>query len=262
VSDLPSAHPLVQFVRSLEHHVALSPEARTAILAMPVRLRMLESSAYLTREGDRPDLCGILASGYAYRQKETGDGQRQIVSLHIPGEALDLQHLYLSEADHSVQMLTRGEVGFVARSDLQVLASQYPEIARAITVAILLEASIFREWVLNVGRRNARSRMGHLLCEFAIRLHARGLVTEEPYMLPISQEQLADALGLTPVHVNRTLKGLEASGLIRRNKREIVFPGWNTLREVADFNQRYLHLRAADVAPGEPVVPKAGRGPA
>jgi CRP-like cAMP-binding protein len=219
---------------------------------------MLESSAYLTREGDRPELCGILASGYAYRQKETGDGQRQIVSLHIPGEALDLQHLYLSEADHSVQMLTRGEVGFVARSDLHALVSEHPEIARAITVAILVEASIFREWVLNVGRRNARSRMGHLLCEFAIRLHAQGLVTEEPYVLPISQEQLADALGLTPVHVNRTLKALEVSGLIRRNKREIAFPSWNTLREVADFNQRYLHLRSTDLVPGEPIAPRSG----
>jgi CRP-like cAMP-binding protein len=110
-------------------------------------------------------------------------------------------------------------------------------------VTILVEASIFREWVLNLGRRDSRTRLAHLLCEFAIRLEAQGLADENGYELPMTQEQLADALGLTSVHVNRTIMALEAEGFIHRDRRRMRFPNWRRMRDVADFNQRYLHLQ-------------------
>lgn len=229
-------------VRRLELRVALSEEDRQAVLALPFKLKTLEASTYITREGDLPTLCGVLVSGFAYRQKLTGDGLRQILSLHIPGEALDFQHLFLNVADHSVQMLTHGEVAFVPVKDMQALARSRTAVGRAILVDILAEASIFREWVLNVGRRDARARLAHVLCEFGRRLEAQGLAGPDGYELPITQEQLADALGLTAVHVNRTLKSLAASGLITRQKRSIRFADWERLREVGDFSQRYLHL--------------------
>jgi CRP-like cAMP-binding protein len=187
-------------------------------------------------------------SGFAYRQKLTGDGSRQIVGLQIPGDPLDLQNLFLDVSDHSLQMLTRGEVAFVDRVDLQKLARTRPAVAHAIVVKILVEASIFREWVLNVGRRDAQARVAHLLCELGVRLDSEGLAEDYGYALPMTQEQLADAVGLTSVHVNRTLKSLEADGLIRRTKRIISFPDWKRLREVGDFNQRYLHLDQAKTA--------------
>jgi CRP-like cAMP-binding protein len=226
----------------LELIVELAEADRQAILALPHRTRLVEASTYLTREGDLPTVCGVLGSGFAYRQKLTGDGVRQIVALHIPGDALDLQHLFLDVADHSVQMLTRGEVAFVARKDLQDIVDRRPAVRHAVMNSVLVEASIFREWVLNVGRRDARTRLAHLLCEFAIRMEAQGLKDGDGFELPITQEQLADAVGLTPVHVNRTLKSLEADGLITRNKRNIVFPSWQRMRDVGDFNPRYLHL--------------------
>ena len=145
-------------------------------------------------------------------------------------------------ADHSVQMLTRGDVATVLRTDLQQLTRERPNVAHAILINILVEASISREWIYNVGRRDARSRAAHLLCELAVRLDAEGLSQEYGYELPMTQEQLGDALGLTSVHVNRTLKSLEADGLIVRTKRTINFPDWHKMRHVADFNQRYLHL--------------------
>jgi CRP-like cAMP-binding protein len=235
-------HPLDYLLRNLELRSKLSDEDREAILALPYTLRTLEPSTYTVREADPPTTCCVLVSGFAYRQKLAGDGSRQIVSLHIPGDALDFQNLFLDVADHSVQMLTRAEVAMINRTDLQELARTRPGIAHAILVKILVEASIFREWVLNVGRREARIRMAHLLCEFAVRLEAEGLAEEYRYELPMTQEQLADALGLTPVHVNRTLKALEADGLITRNKRMVSFPDWRRMREAGDFNQRYLHL--------------------
>jgi CRP-like cAMP-binding protein len=235
-------HPLHLLLRRLEQSSVLSEEDRQAVLALPYTLRTLEPSTYLVREGDPPIHCGVLASGFAYRQKLTGDGLRQIIALHIPGDAVDFQNLFLDVADHSVQMLTRGEVASVARRDFQALARSNAGIGHAILVNILIDASVFREWVLNVGRRDSRTRLAHVLCEFAVRLEAQGLAPEYGYELPMTQEQLADALGLTPVHVNRVLKTLEAEGLVTRNRRTIRFPDWDKMRGVADFNERYLHL--------------------
>lgn len=242
-------HPLDLLVRTLSLRVELGDADRQAILDLPVTLRTLEPSTYLVREGEPPEHCAVLASGYAYRHKLTGDGDRQIVSIHIPGEALDFQHLFLDFADHSVQMLTRGEVAFVDQKDVRVLVRSRPAIANAVMVSVLTESSIFREWVLNVGRRDARTRLAHLLCEFGVRLQALGMAAPDGYDLPITQEQLADALGMTTVHVNRTLKVLTEAGLITRNKRTIGIPDWERLLEVGDFSQRYLHLerqRAAE----------------
>ena len=237
-----SKHPLELLVRNLELRSRLPTEARQAVLNLPYTLRTLEAGTYTIRESDAPEHCAILVSGFAYRQKLTGDGARQIVALHIPGDALDFQNLFLDVSDHSIQMLTRAEVALVTIRDLQVLARREPAVGHAILVKILVEASIFREWVLNVGRRDSRMRVAHLLCELGVRLDAEGLAQDYGYDLPMTQEQLADAVGLTPVHVNRTLKALEAEGLIVRSKRSISFPDWKQLRLVGDFNQRYLHL--------------------
>lgn len=237
-----SRHPLTLFLRNLERHSRLSDDDRQAVMGLSFTLRTLEASAYLVREGEAPKRCCVLASGFAYRQKLTAEGARQIVSLHIAGEALDFQNLFLDVSDHSVQMLTRGEVADLDRSQVQELARSRAGIGHAILVAILIEASILREWVLNIGRRDARTRLAHLLCEFAARLEAQGLAQENGYALPMTQDQLADALGLTSVHVNRTIKLLEAEGLMTRNKRNISFPDSQQMRRVGDFNPRYLHL--------------------
>lgn len=235
-------HPLERLARNLELRAPLPAEDREALLALRYDLRTVEPATYTIREAEPPEHCAVLVSGFAYRQKLTGDGSRQIVALMIPGDALDLQNLFLDVSDHSVQMLTRGEIAVLHRGDLQKLVRTRPAIAHAIMIKILVEASIFREWVLNIGRRDARTRVAHLLCELAVRLGTEGLTKDYGYELPMTQEQLADSVGLTNVHVNRTLKSLESEGLVIRTKRTISFPDWKRLRSVADFNQRYLHL--------------------
>ena len=237
-----TTNPLALFLRKLESHVPLSVQDRAAILALPFTLKSLGPQTYLTREGDAPNVCAVLIDGFAYRHKLTGDGDRQIVSLHIPGEALDLQNLYLDVSDHNVQTLTSVDVAIIPRPALQKLVAERAGIAHALLFTVLVEASIFREWVLNIGRRDAATRLAHLLCEFAVRLEAQGLAGDAGYSLPMTQEQLADTLGLTPVHINRTIKALEAGGFIARDGRHIRFPDWRRMREIGDFNQRYLHL--------------------
>lgn len=236
------SNPLALLLRKLGQHAPLGEEDRKAVLSLPYSMRTLEPQSYIFREGDAPLTCAVLVTGFAYRHKLTGEGSRQIIALHIPGDPLDFQNLFLDEADHNLQTLTRAQLVVVPRVEIQKLARARPAIGNAILINILVDASVFREWVLNIGRRDSRARLAHVLCEFAVRLDAQGLAEEYGYELPMTQEQLADALGLTPVHVNRTLKALEVEGLISRNRRNVSFPDWQRMREIADFNQRYLHL--------------------
>ena len=234
-------HPLHLLIRKLESHYPLTAEDRSSIFGLPHKLRKLEAQSYILREGDRPDRCAVLINGYAFRHKLTGSGSRQILSIHIPGDALDFQNMFLDEADHNVQTLTRADVAEIPRHALEELALGQPNVAKAILITTLVEASVFREWVLNIGRRDARSRIAHLLCEFAYRLTAQGLKPEGNIELPMTQEQLADATGLTAVHVNRVLKSLQGEGLLHLERRSMSFPNWQRMRDVGDFNPRYLH---------------------
>ena len=246
--SLPStAHPLALFVQEISRHRELDEEDRQAILNMPLRVRKLDPGSYLVREGNEPEQCSVLIDGFAYRQKVTGDGSRQILALCIPGDAVDLQNMFLDVADHSVQMLTGGTVADLRKPDLQHIVLGRPTVGAAIIQMALIEASILREWVVNVGRRDARERVAHLLCEFAVRLESRGIRGTNGFELPMTQEQLADTTGLTPVHVNRVLKSLESDGLISRKRRHIQFPDWRALQDAGDFNRQYLHLPVEDV---------------
>lgn len=235
-------HPLDPLVIKFRQHTALKAEDEAAIRGLPAIVRWVEPGSYVVREGDRPTDCALLLSGFACRHKLTMDGDRQIVSIQIPGDPLDLQHLFLDIADHNVQTLSRAELAFLPRSALQAITLAHPNIARAVSISNAVEASVFREWVLNVGRRDGRRRIAHLLCEFAVKMDVQGLSDGAGYSFPMTQEQLGDATGLTSVHVNRMLRALESEGLLKRHGRSIAFPNADALRSVADFNTRYLHL--------------------
>jgi CRP-like cAMP-binding protein len=248
-------HPLDRFLSELCSRSELDDADRSAFLNLPVRVRQLGRGAYLVRDSSEPVNCSVLVDGFAVRHKVTGDGSRQIIAVCIPGDAVDLQNMFLDTSDHSVQMLTRGTVGDLKRSDVQDLALSRAAIGAALIKYSLVEASILREWVVNIGRRDARAKIAHVLCEFAVRLEARGLVSSG-FQLPMTQEQLADASGVTPVHVNRVLKGLEADGLITLDRGTIKFVDWRALQAAGDFNPRYLHLPGGtDRAPWLPATP-------
>jgi CRP-like cAMP-binding protein len=230
-------------LKRLETRGPLSFEDRAALLGLPLQYRTLAPASYLVREGEPPETCAILLTGFAYRHKVTGDGERQIMSVHMPGEFLDLQNSLLEVADHNVQVLTRCEVALVPVTSLRRLALEHPAVGRAMWIETLIDAAIFREWIVNVGRRDSISRISHLLCELAHRLEEAGLASDFRYDIPMTQEQLADCTGLTPVHVNRVLKELARLGLIEREKRSLTIVNWERLQHIGDFNTRYLHLQ-------------------
>jgi CRP-like cAMP-binding protein len=228
--------------RKIERRVPLAPADREALLGLPNLVRRIAAGAHIVRDGDRPDHCTLLLSGFAFRHKITGNGGRQIIAVHMPGDFLDLQNSLLSVADHNVQALTAAEAAYIPRDSIRELAYERPAVAVGLWADTLVDSAIFREWVVNVGRRDARARVAHMLCEFSTRLEAAGLARDRRYELPMTQEQLADAVGLTSVHVNRVLRQLGEEGLIERQRRVIVILDWARMRDVGDFNDRYLHL--------------------
>jgi CRP-like cAMP-binding protein len=241
---------LEPLVRKLAYRARLSAEDRAAIMALPFSAKMMERGQFIVRERELATHSCLMLSGYSIRSKVLASGNRQIVSIHMKGEMVDLQNSMLEVADHSVQMLTAGKVAMIPRGEIIRLTLERPTVTQAMWIDTLVDASIFREWIANVGRRDARTRVAHLLCEFAVRLRVAGLGEETHYDLPMTQEQLADATGLTSVHINRTLKALEKEGLIERpNARAIYIGDWRKLAEIGDFDTNYLHL-----PPNEPAL--------
>jgi CRP-like cAMP-binding protein len=231
-------------IRKLDRLATLSEADKQAIADLPFRTATATAGQHLVREGDGVTECCLLLSGYAFRYKVSANGNRQIVSFHMAGDVLDLQHLLLAKADHGVQTLTESLVVWVPVAALTALVEQHPAIGKALWRDTLVDASIFREWVLNVGQRDAKSRIAHMLCEFAVRRDAAGLGTPERFELPMSQEHIADATGLTPIHVNRMLMALANEGIIERDKRDVKIADWDRMRRAADFDAAYLHMAA------------------
>jgi CRP-like cAMP-binding protein len=233
-----------QVIRKLERLAPLDQEDREAIRSLPFEVETARAHHYVVREGDVATRCCILLKGYACRHKVTRSGSRQIMSFHIPGDILDLQHILLSRADHNVQTISEATFAWVPTADLRRIAQERPSIGEVLWRDSLIDASIFREWVLNVGRRDAKSRIAHMLCEFAARREKAGLGPPEKFELPMTQEQIADATGLTAVHVNRMLNELTLDGVIARDKREVEIADWARMCRVADFDRAYLHEAA------------------
>jgi CRP-like cAMP-binding protein len=233
-----------QVIRKLDRLAALKEGDREAIRSLPFWTETVAAEHLFVREGDEATDCCILLAGYACRYKLTSGGGRQIVSFHMPGDILDLQHLLLSRADHNLVSITGATVATVPAAEIKRVAQERPAISEALWRDTLIDASIFREWVLNVGRRDPRARIAHMLCEFTARHVAAGLGPAENFVLPMDHAHIADATGLSPVHVNRILHDLGRDGVVVRNGREVTILDWRRLRQIADFDPAYLHAAA------------------
>ena len=234
---------LEPLVRKLARWGKLDPADEQAILDLPHKTKSLERHGYIVREREKATHSCLLLSGFAVRHKIVAGGARQIVAVHMKGDMVDLQNSFLGTADHSVQVLTESEVAFIPREAVRTVAFERRNVGMAMWLDTLVDGSIFREWIANVGRRDAYTRIAHLLCEFSLRLKLAGMAEESQYELPMTQEQIADCTGLTAVHVNRTLKTLEAERLIeRRSSRSVSIGDWKKLAAAGDFDSTYLHL--------------------
>jgi CRP-like cAMP-binding protein len=242
---MPSAadqNAMGMLIRKLESIAILSDNERQAIRGLPIRTHVLNARQDIVRDGDRPSHCCLILGGWACRYKLLSQGKRQILSFHIPGDIPDLQNLHLHTMDHSLATLKQATVAFIPHEDLRELTADFPSIGAVLWRDTLIDAAIFREWMTGMGRRSAFERVGHLFCEMYLKLQAVGLAGDHRCPMPITQMDLADALGLTPVHVNRVLQEMRARTLITLRSSMLVIEAWDELLRSSEFNPTYLHL--------------------
>ncbi len=229
-------------VRKLESISALCEDERLALQNLPMQVQDLRPDQDIVREGDHPSRSCLVLDGFAATYKMTGDGKRQIMAFHSPGDIPDLQSLQLKVLDSSLGTLTACKVGFIQHEVLRDLCRRYPRINDALWRETLINAAIFREWMTNIGRRDAYNRIAHLFCEWIVRLRAVGLVRDRVCDFPMTQNELADATGISTVHVNRVLQELRGNGLITLKAGTLTILDWEQLKQAGDFDAAYLHL--------------------
>jgi CRP-like cAMP-binding protein len=232
-----------RLVRQLETIAFLDEDEKRGLKALPLRIRDIAEDRDIVRQGERPTECCLILDGLAARYKLVLDGRRQILSLHFAGDMPDLHSLHLDVMDHGISALTTARVAFVPHDAVRALIRQLPRIGEVLTRHALIDASIFREWIANVGRRPARERVAHVFCEVFVRMRALGITDEDSFRLPMTQAELGDATGLSPVHINRTLQQLRLDKLLRSRGEVHTVIDWERLRDVADFDLMYLHLK-------------------
>jgi CRP-like cAMP-binding protein len=237
-----------RLIRKLESIAKLNDTERRALGALPLRIRKYADNDDIVQQGDMPGDCCLIVEGFVCRYKLLGRGQRQIVSFHIPGDVPDFQSLHLEVMDHSLGALSPCSVAFIPHAAVKELMQNQPGLAAAFWRDTLIDASIFREWLCGVGRRSAYERIAHLIAEMFVKYEAVGLTRNGSFELPITQAEYGDALGLSTVHVNRSLQALRKQGLIVSKGSRTQILDWEGLKKAGDFDPLYLHMHPHNLA--------------
>jgi len=226
----------------LEAFTKLSSDDRAALANASRNTRYVDARRDVVAEGDKPRHVHLVLDGWACRYKTLPDGKRQIVALFVPGDFCDVNVYILKHMDHSIGAITRLKVAMITPDEMSALTAERPRVTQALWWHELVTAAIQREWTLNVGQRSAYERLAHLLVELYLRLQAVGRAHDGRCDFPLTQNDLADATGLTAVHVNRTLQELRRDGLIELERKQLQIIDLQRLMDVAMFNANYLHL--------------------
>lgn len=228
----------------LGQFAALSDEDRRVLDELSGEgVRTYAAREDIEQEGSKPTDVKLVLAGWACRYKLLADGRRQIMAFLLPGDISELHVHLLSKLDHSICALTPALVARISSASLTSVMGRHPRIAEALLWAQLVAAATQREWIINLGQRSAFERVAHLLCELFIRMQGIGLVQDRRCEFPLTQAELADATGLSAIHVNRTLQELRGKGLIALRSRGLYIPDLADLQDAAEFNPDYLHLR-------------------
>lgn len=230
-------------IARLNIFVELGDEERRAIAAITTHRRSMSAGDTLAYEGSRPDRVCLILNGVGFRYRYLNNGRRQIFGYLLPGDVCDTQFVICNECDHNVGILCDTEVAVISLSDLMTTMVNFPKIERALLMMSLVDAAISREWLLNVGQRDALQKIAHFFCELSARFEAfgrRGF--EQGFTIPLTQTEIADTMGLTVVHVNRILQQFRRDGLLLWSRRHFDILDHDRLATLAGFNPNYLRL--------------------
>ena len=238
---LNAEHALSPLIRKLESIATLTDHERKAVESLPVKVRALRPRQDIVRDGDIASQCCVILEGWSCRYKIIGDGKRQIFSFHVAGDIPDLVSLHIPLMDHSLATVTAATVAFIPHEAVRDLTTRFPGMTAMLWRDTLVEAAIFREWLICMGRRSAFDHMAHLFCELYLKQEAVGLADGHRCPLPITQTDIADATGLSNVHVNRVLQEMRGKGMITLRSGSLLIHAWDELLRSAEFDGAYLH---------------------
>ncbi|MCJ2033068.1 Crp/Fnr family transcriptional regulator [Methylobacterium sp. J-068] len=241
---MPASPPDIvnPFVRKLEGFGPLSGTDRALLERLSAGGHVIGPRIDLVREGDAPDGVILVMEGIACRQKHRANGARQITAYLVPGDACDLDVALVTQMDHTITTLSPCRVVRIPTDHVKRLMDEHPAVARSLRISTLVDEATLREWLVNVGCRSAIERIAHLFCELLVRLQVVGFASEDSYEFPVTQLDLADTVGLSNVHVNRSLQELRRQGVIELKGRTLKILDRQRLRSIAEFNAKYLHL--------------------
>ena len=230
-------------ITKLENFTRLSRDDKEAARRLcGSRRQTFRPGADIAREGDETRFVNIVVEGWAWRFKYLEDGRRQVTSLFLPGDVCDLYIFVLRRLDHFIGAVTDVTMAQVPRELFDEITISNPRILQALLWDTLVTSSIQREWTVSLGQRSAQERIAHLFCETFVRLRAAGRTNGNSCEWPLRQSQVADAAGLSLVHVNRTIRELRRNDLVILNERTLTIPDLDALMDAAMFDQNYLHL--------------------
>jgi CRP-like cAMP-binding protein len=232
-----------RFVEKLRGFSPLAAADVAELVALTSRSRVTKTRHDLIREGDRPGPVFVMIEGWACRYKILPSGTRQVLAFLMPGDACDLHIGLLAEMDHSIQTITPARVATIERVDMDELMRRRPAIAKAMYIAQLVDEGTMRAWITSMGRRTSIERVAHLMCELYLRARDIAMTGEATLTLPLSQVLLADALGMTSVHINRVLKDLRIAGAMTLHRGSLEVSDPDKLVRIAGFDEGYLHRR-------------------
>jgi CRP-like cAMP-binding protein len=232
-------------IRKLEHGAPLSDDDRAVLEAISHKSRRIPTNHDIITEGTRPAAVNLVMRGFACRYKLLSDGKRQITAFLVPGDFCDLNVTQLAEMDHTIGTGWGCDIVEIPGATIDELTRKHPRIARALQWSTLVDEAILRAWLVSMGQRSADKQMAHLICELLVRLQTVGFADADGFDFPLSQLDIGDTLGLSVVHVNRTLQELRGLNLVSWKHKRIHIPDVKRLKSFAEFDPRYLHLNVS-----------------
>ena len=220
----------------------VSAEEEQAVRDAVSETRRVPAKTTVIHAGRLLSTSTLLLDGLMCRYKDLRNGQRQITELHVAGDFVDLHSFSLKRLDHNIMALTPCQIAIVPHRALNDITERHPHLARLYWFSTNLDAAVHREWMLSLGRRSALSKVAHLFCELQVRLGLVGLTDDTGYDLALTQIDLAECVGMTPVHVNRLLRDLREQGAVEFGKGRVTIRDLNLLRRIAEFDPAYLYL--------------------
>src|SRR3954449_10293279 len=256
---MDTGRPYSRLLSRVERLNTLSPADSQRIAELPLKVVNYSADREIVSYGYSTSRCTLVLDGFLYSHKPVAGSRRQITSFFVPGDVVDLPTLHLPRVDHTVATLGPAVLAFVPHAALKEVLDGSSTLAQAFWRETLMQAAIFQEWVVNLGRRDAFARLAHIICELTVRLQSVGLARDFSFSIPWTQIDVADACGISNVHANRVIQELRHLELVEWNSRRLKIWDWNALTRLADFNDNYLQyhpMAKSDLAPTDQGIPE------